>query len=249
MSYLEKELSDREYQMLESKMREHDKSHGVAYLLWFFLGYFGVHKFYIGKYMMGILYPVIGFIAFTFLLLGFSDSENINIAFAIGSILGFMLLYDLVTIPRQIRDVKSKKKRKFIRQLISNNTEPRKEVIEAGNHQSHENYPKTSSKQRLRTYVAGAHHYKQKHEPKINERLQIKRDLDNMHDDNAVKVLTLLGEKVGHIPADRAEMLAQGIDSGRQFYAMVDKIEQSKADASKNHYVISVHEIPKVNQS
>jgi len=32
------------------------KSKGVAYLLWFFLGVFGAHKFYLGKVGMGILY-------------------------------------------------------------------------------------------------------------------------------------------------------------------------------------------------
>ncbi|MBI5403318.1 MAG: NINE protein [Ignavibacteriae bacterium] len=32
------------------------KSKGIAYLLWFFLGTFGVHKFYLGKIGVGILY-------------------------------------------------------------------------------------------------------------------------------------------------------------------------------------------------
>lgn len=32
------------------------KSKGIAYLLWFFLGTFGIHKFYLGKTGVGILY-------------------------------------------------------------------------------------------------------------------------------------------------------------------------------------------------
>jgi TM2 domain-containing membrane protein YozV len=32
------------------------KSKGVAYLLWFFFGLLGVHKFYLGKVGIGILY-------------------------------------------------------------------------------------------------------------------------------------------------------------------------------------------------
>jgi TM2 domain-containing membrane protein YozV len=32
------------------------KSKSTAYILWFFLGFFGAHKFYLGKIGMGILY-------------------------------------------------------------------------------------------------------------------------------------------------------------------------------------------------
>ncbi|GAA5522195.1 hypothetical protein Asal01_02144 [Fodinibius salicampi] len=39
MSNNEKELSDRKFQILQSRLRDHDKSHSVAYALWFFLGY------------------------------------------------------------------------------------------------------------------------------------------------------------------------------------------------------------------
>lgn len=52
----------------------------VAYLLWFFLGGLGVHKFYLGKMGMGILYIFTGGI------------------FLIG------LLIDLFTIPSQVRN-------------------------------------------------------------------------------------------------------------------------------------------------
>ena len=32
----------------------------VAYLLWFFFGFLGVHKFYLGKILLGILYILTG---------------------------------------------------------------------------------------------------------------------------------------------------------------------------------------------
>ena len=36
------------------------KSIIVCYLLWFFLGVFGVHKFYLGKTAMGVIYLLTG---------------------------------------------------------------------------------------------------------------------------------------------------------------------------------------------
>ena len=36
------------------------KSLGIAYLLWFFFGILGIHKFYLGRIGMGILYLLTG---------------------------------------------------------------------------------------------------------------------------------------------------------------------------------------------
>jgi TM2 domain-containing membrane protein YozV len=36
------------------------KSKGIAYLLWFFLGVFGIHKFYLDKIAVGIIYLLTG---------------------------------------------------------------------------------------------------------------------------------------------------------------------------------------------
>jgi TM2 domain-containing membrane protein YozV len=57
----------------------HPKSVGTAYLLWFFLGFLGIHKFYLDKAGTGILY------LFTFGLLGIG------------------LLVDLFTLGEQVR--------------------------------------------------------------------------------------------------------------------------------------------------
>jgi TM2 domain-containing membrane protein YozV len=59
------------------------KSKSVAYLLWFFLGLLGGHKFYLGKIVMGILYFFtfaffgIGWVIDLFTLGGQVDTYNI----------------------------------------------------------------------------------------------------------------------------------------------------------------------------
>ena len=66
--------------MAEMTAISQQKSVGLAYVLWFFLGALGIHKFYLGKVGIGIAY------IFT---LGF---------------LGIGLLIDLFTLPKQTRD-------------------------------------------------------------------------------------------------------------------------------------------------
>ncbi len=59
------------------------KSKGVAYLLWFLLGIFSAHRFYLGKIGTGILYLLtgqlfgIGWIIDLFILSGMVDKYNL----------------------------------------------------------------------------------------------------------------------------------------------------------------------------
>jgi len=67
------------------------KSTLVAYLLWFFLGQLGIHKFYLNKTFMGLTYLGLGVIgwATTFIFIGW----------AFLAVLWVMLIIDLFTIP------------------------------------------------------------------------------------------------------------------------------------------------------
>ncbi|SDX20174.1 TM2 domain-containing protein [Roseicitreum antarcticum] len=65
------------------------KSVGVAYLLWFFLGGFGGHRFYLGNIGIAVL-----ILACT--LIGFGVLVTLIVTAAI-------LIYDLFTIPSQVR--------------------------------------------------------------------------------------------------------------------------------------------------
>lgn len=59
------------------------KSKGLAYLLWFFLGAFSAHRFYLGKIGTGILYLLtgqlfgIGWIIDLFILSSMVDKYNL----------------------------------------------------------------------------------------------------------------------------------------------------------------------------
>lgn len=58
------------------------KSKGIAYLLWFFLGWAGIHRFYVGKVVSGIIYLLsfglfgFGWFLDLFLLSGYVDTYN-----------------------------------------------------------------------------------------------------------------------------------------------------------------------------
>jgi len=66
------------------------KSVVIAYLLWFFFGYFGVHRFYLGKIPSGILMLAL-------LVLG-SLTTMIGIGFVLLAALGIWWLIDAVWI-------------------------------------------------------------------------------------------------------------------------------------------------------
>ena len=74
------------------------KETGLAYVLWFFLGNFGVHKFYMGKSGVGIVYVVLGVLGWmTVWLLG------LGLLFLLP--LWVMLIIDLFTMSSQVRKV------------------------------------------------------------------------------------------------------------------------------------------------
>ena len=63
------------------------KSKGIAYLLWFFLGGFSAHRFYVGSVGVGVLYLItlqlfgIGWIIDLFILGGLVDNYNLKYGF------------------------------------------------------------------------------------------------------------------------------------------------------------------------
>lgn len=73
---------------------------GMAYVLWFFLGQLGIHKFYLNQTGMGVLYLVLGVVgwATTFLFVGF----------LILGVLWLLVIVDLFLIPGRVNQLNSR---------------------------------------------------------------------------------------------------------------------------------------------
>jgi TM2 domain-containing membrane protein YozV len=76
------------------------RSVGVAYLLWFFLGWLGGHRFYAGKKLSGFMQLALNVIAWCTLF--------IYIGTFFFAVLGIWVLIDAFLIPGWIRDTNTK---------------------------------------------------------------------------------------------------------------------------------------------
>lgn len=122
------QLSQQQFFILESEMQKRRKSLPLTYVLLIFLGALGVHKFYLGKTKQGLLYLVLGVVGFISLLIGeFTGLISLGASgmplFRFGlvclGILVILLIVDLFTIPRQVRQANMAAENKIIDQLLN----------------------------------------------------------------------------------------------------------------------------------
>ncbi|QSZ28046.1 TM2 domain-containing protein [Aceticella autotrophica] len=111
--YDKQKLTEKQLSILSSEMEKYKKSTTVAYLLWLFLGGLGAHKFYLGKIGMGFLY-------LSMFIIGWL-TVGIYIGIVILIILGIFLIYDLFTIPSQIKSIYEYEEKRTIDRLLSIN--------------------------------------------------------------------------------------------------------------------------------
>ncbi len=131
-------LNEHQLSILASEMEKNKKSTGLAYVLWFFIGSLGIHKFYIGKGVMGFFYLAFGAVAWILLIVGLvglvgeTATSAITLSTVLFVIVGILLLLDLFTIPRQIRKTYEKTEIKNINKLLNSvveNTTDKEELI------------------------------------------------------------------------------------------------------------------------
>src|SRR2546426_7471956 len=111
---IQRSLGEKELQIFNAEMQRQHRNVAVAYLLWFFLGWAGVHKFYVGKTWQGAMYALLSIGGSIVLLL--DPGARLLLAGDAPLVFGFMLilgvtavliwgllmLWDLFTVPRQI---------------------------------------------------------------------------------------------------------------------------------------------------
>ncbi|MGD9918911.1 MAG: TM2 domain-containing protein [Paenirhodobacter sp.] len=87
-------MTDTRALYIEQRIANETPSALVAYLLWFFLGFFGAHRFYLGRWVSGLMMLVLFGIgsALTFLLVGYIPL----------ALVGLWWLIDALMIPSMI---------------------------------------------------------------------------------------------------------------------------------------------------
>ncbi len=126
------QLSEKQLAILESEMKKRKKSLPLTYVLLVFLGFLGVHKFYLGKTKQGLLYlllSVVGFISlvvgeFTGLIsFGASGVPLFTFGLVCLAAVGIMLVIDLFTTPGQVGQFNVTAENRIIDQLLQSSTE------------------------------------------------------------------------------------------------------------------------------
>jgi hypothetical protein len=126
----QKQLTNRELIIFNSELDRKRKSTVITYILYFFLGTIGGHKFYIGKPLAGFFYIVLLLLGFVFMLGGFASAfdttattDEVGAVFAVGflplGLLSIMMLIDLFTIPGQIKKQEDRIRNDLLIRLVS----------------------------------------------------------------------------------------------------------------------------------
>ena len=125
-----KSLDEKELTIFNVDVERRRKSTGLAYALLVFLGAIGVHQLYLGRRIRGLLYLILGIVGWTLGAAGLvaalgaeGDAQTesavgvLMVGWAALAVLGFFLLWDLFTIPRQISRREERVRREILARL------------------------------------------------------------------------------------------------------------------------------------
>ena len=100
--------------LIEARIANEKKSTMLAYFLWFFLGWFGVHHFYLGKPIVGVIYLLLAIVG--------GATWAIGVGAVCIAILCIGLFLDLFRIPGFIQKNIAKKRMELIELYRKNGT-------------------------------------------------------------------------------------------------------------------------------
>ena len=121
-------LSMEQLSLIEQRVANENKSAGIAYLLWVFLGGLSIHNFYIGRWRLALVelgLAVLAVIAFVGGLSGIALEDNLGAGTGFGlwmlsfGLWGLLILSDLFTIPRGVRKYREKLRRRITDELLA----------------------------------------------------------------------------------------------------------------------------------
>ncbi|MFD1914513.1 TM2 domain-containing protein [Halodurantibacterium flavum] len=104
-------LTVQEQLLIEQRVTNNGKSMIVAYLLWIFTGWFGGHRFYLGKYLSAILLLILWGLGTLLTVIG--------VGFILLGIAGLWLLIDAFLIPAMVSTANDDLRARLIRDMQS----------------------------------------------------------------------------------------------------------------------------------
>ncbi len=116
---IKQKMSAKDLQLFNMEYERQRKKTGMAYLLWFFLGGFGVHQAYLERTdMTAVHLGAIGFLIFSVFYQAQDPIASNTALWAITAIWiivsGFKLIYDLFTLGDQVKQANAKIEAKII---------------------------------------------------------------------------------------------------------------------------------------
>lgn len=104
-------LTVQEQMLIEQRVTNDGKSTGVAYLLWFFLGGFGGHRFYLGKTGTAVTMLIITLIGVV--------TSVVGVGLLFLAVTGIWVLVDAFLIPGMVANQKDAVRQKLTHQALA----------------------------------------------------------------------------------------------------------------------------------
>jgi TM2 domain-containing membrane protein YozV len=117
LDYLRNQLTPEEQEYVETELVKRSKSTLVAYLLLIFFGFFGAHRFYLGKKNTAIIQLILGIVYWVgdfFYITGNMIGGILMFPYAIWALVDLFLTY------RMVKQNKQEKEQEIIEQVLVN---------------------------------------------------------------------------------------------------------------------------------